>query len=113
MALLYADEHFPKQVVILLRNWGHNILTVQEAGQSNLKIPDEEVLAFATRENRAVITLNRIDFIKLHRKKTAHAGIIICRDDPIRERMAQRINQVLASFDTVKGQLIRVNRTPN
>ncbi|MGL5062773.1 MAG: DUF5615 family PIN-like protein, partial [Microcoleus sp.] len=46
---------FPKEVVELLRPMGHDILTVQEAGKDNQKIPDEEVLAFAVSENRAVL----------------------------------------------------------
>jgi predicted nuclease of predicted toxin-antitoxin system len=47
MARLYADEQFPYQVVLCLRDLGHDVLTVQEAGKANLKIPDEEVLDFA------------------------------------------------------------------
>ena len=42
MARFYADEQFPKRVVELLRDLGHDVLTVQEAGKANLKIPDEE-----------------------------------------------------------------------
>ncbi len=57
MARLYADEQFPRQVSELLQEIGHDVLTVQEAAQDNLGIPDEEVLAFAKRENSAVITL--------------------------------------------------------
>ena len=34
MAFLYADEQFPRQVVILLRALGHDVLTVQEAGKA-------------------------------------------------------------------------------
>ena len=45
MASLYADEQFPLQVVELLRTLGHDVLTVQEAG--NAGFPDPEVLAFA------------------------------------------------------------------
>lgn len=60
MAYLYADEQFPRQVVELLRSLEHNVLTVQEAGNAGLS--DEEVLAFATNHNRAVLTLNRRDF---------------------------------------------------
>ena len=67
MARLYADEQFPRQVSELLQEMGHDVLTVQQAGKDNLGIPDEEVLTFAIRENRAVITLNRRDFIRLHR----------------------------------------------
>jgi ribosomal 30S subunit maturation factor RimM len=47
MARLYADEQFPGMVSELLRTMKHDVLTVQEAGNANLGIPDEEVLAFA------------------------------------------------------------------
>jgi len=96
MASLYADEQFPKKVVELLRAMGHDVLTVQEAGKANLKIPDDEVLAFAIEENRAVLTLNRIDFIRLHYSQPDHAGIIICRDDPNLSRFATRINEAIS-----------------
>ena len=46
MARLYADEQYPFPVVKLLRNFGHDVMTVQEAGKANQKIPDEEVLDF-------------------------------------------------------------------
>jgi predicted nuclease of predicted toxin-antitoxin system len=64
---LYADEQFPRIVSELLRNFGHDVLTVQEAGKGNQAIPDEEVLNFAIQEERAILTLNRYDFIQLHR----------------------------------------------
>ncbi|WP_333148919.1 MULTISPECIES: DUF5615 family PIN-like protein [unclassified Microcoleus] len=51
MARLDTDQQFPRDIVELLRQMGHNILTVQEAGKDNQKIPDEEVLAFAVSEN--------------------------------------------------------------
>lgn len=40
MARLYADEQFPYEVVQHLRDLDHYVLTVQEAGNANLKIPD-------------------------------------------------------------------------
>jgi hypothetical protein len=39
MARLYADEQFPREAVLALRNLGHDVLTVQEAGKANQKIP--------------------------------------------------------------------------
>lgn len=51
MARLYADEMFPRKVSELLRTMGHDVLTVQEAGNANLGIPDDEVLAFAIADN--------------------------------------------------------------
>ncbi len=59
MALLYADEGFPKVVTGLLRQFGHDVLTVQEAGQANQQIPDDQVLTFATIQGRAVLTMPR------------------------------------------------------
>ncbi len=64
MARLYANENFPRQVVVALRTKGHEVLTTAEAGQANQELPDVAVLTFATREGRAVLTLNRM-LIKL------------------------------------------------
>jgi Domain of unknown function (DUF5615) len=44
MARLYADEQYPYPVVEYLRILGHDVLTVQEAGQANQKISDPDVL---------------------------------------------------------------------
>ena len=76
MARIYADEHFPRQVVQNLRSLSHDVLTVQEA--ENTGLPDEDVLAFAISENRAVLTINRRDFFQLHKLKPDHFGIIAC-----------------------------------
>jgi hypothetical protein len=66
MAHLYADEGFPAKVAALLVDLGHNVLTAQSAGQAHQRIPDDQVLAFATSQNRTVLTINRGDFIRLH-----------------------------------------------
>jgi predicted nuclease of predicted toxin-antitoxin system len=83
MARLYADEGYPRQVSRLLKDLGHDVLTVQEAGQGNKGIPDETVLAFAISQNRAVLTVNRGDFIRLHNQNSDHAGIIVCTETSI------------------------------
>ncbi|NJP09569.1 MAG: DUF5615 family PIN-like protein [Leptolyngbyaceae cyanobacterium RU_5_1] len=109
MARLYADEQFPQRIVELLRELEHDVLTVQEAGKREL--PDESVLDFATKENRAVLTLNRWDFIWLHEQQPNHAGILACKDDSDREKMTNRIHEAIASNEPLAGKLIRVNRT--
>ena len=81
MPRLYADELFPRVVVELLDFMIHNILTLPAAGKDNPKNPDEEVLAFAVSENRAVLTLNRRYFIRLHSLQSDHAAIIVCREE--------------------------------
>lgn len=110
MARLYADEMFPLKVTELLKEMRHDVLTVQKAGKANLGIPDDEVLAFAINDNRSVITLNRQDFIKLHRSSSEHLGIIVCTNDTDRVRMANRINEAINQEETLRGKLVRVVR---
>jgi predicted nuclease of predicted toxin-antitoxin system len=108
MAKLYADEQFPLPVVELLRSLGHNVMTVQQAG--NAGGSDPEVLAFAVSNERAVLTQNRRDFIRLHFQESNHAGIIVCTEDRNIERLATRINEAIAALESLQGKLIRVNR---
>jgi len=57
MARLLADENFPLPVVLALRQLSHDLLTMHEAGMSNQSIDDDAVLAFAHRDDRAVLTI--------------------------------------------------------
>src|SRR4029079_3569456 len=81
-AAFSADENFPAQVVEALRTLGHDVLTAYEAGQANRAVTDEEVVDFATAGGRAVLTLNRLDFVHLHEAHREHSGIITCTPDP-------------------------------
>ena len=49
MALFYTNENFPIKVALYLREMGHDVLTSQEAGNANQRIPDAEVLDFAAK----------------------------------------------------------------
>jgi predicted nuclease of predicted toxin-antitoxin system len=110
MTRLYADEQFPRIVVKLLRELAHDILTVQEAGKANQRIPDEDVLAFAISDNRAVLTINRSDFIRLHNLQPNHTGIIVCTEDFNRQRQATQIHEALINTIDLTNKLIRINR---
>ncbi len=66
MARLCANENFPLPVVLGLRRLGHDVLTIQETGRGGQAVPDEEILASAIREDRALLTLNRKHFVRLH-----------------------------------------------
>lgn len=110
MARLYTNENFPLPVAEELRRLGHDVLTVQEAGNAGRAIPDESVLAFASGEGRAVVTINRKHFIRLHLSSPGHTGIIVCTYDPDFARQAHRIHSAIEEKDGVEGQLLRVNR---
>jgi len=110
MARLYADEQYPLPVVEFLRKFGHDVLTTQEAGKAGQKIPDEEVLTFAIADERAVLTLNRRDFVLLHTLQPNHYGIIVCSEDKNWERQAKLINDAISAQETLTDQLIRVKR---
>lgn len=94
MARLYTDEHFPLTVTQQLRTFGHNILTAQEAGNADLCIPDEDVLSYAVGQQRAVITMNRRHFVRLHRQQPNHYGIVVCTQDSDFSGQALRIHEV-------------------
>ena len=110
MMRLYSNENFPLPAVEKLRALGHDVLTIQETGKADQALPDEKVLEFATAENRAVLTLNRRHFIRLHRERPEHAGIIVCTVDPDFAAQAERIHQAIGKQTSLHGQLIRVNR---
>ena len=67
MAHLYSNENFPLPVVEELRRLEHNVLTIQETGKANQAVPDEAVLNFATEQGRAILTINRKHFVRLHK----------------------------------------------
>lgn len=112
MASLYANENFPRQGVEALRALGHDVLTTVEAGNAGRAIADEEVLAFAARAGRAVLTINRRDFIRLHARSADHAGIVVCTQDPDVAGQAQRIHDAISAMPTLARHLVRVNRPP-
>ena len=110
MARLYTNENFPLQAAARLRTLGHDVLTTQDASKANLALGDEEVLTFATAAGRAVVTLNRRHFVRLHQKQPEHAGIVVCSFDPEFEDLADRVDRELRAAPDLKGVLLRVNR---
>jgi hypothetical protein len=110
--LLYANENFPLPVAVELRRLGHDVLTTSEAGKANIAVPDEEVLAFANSEQRALLTLNRRHFVRLHQTNINHAGIIACTFDLDFAGQALRVHTAIANRNRLDRQLLRINR-PN
>lgn len=67
------------------------------------------MLATATAERRAVLTHNRLHFVRLHRATPEHGGIVISSHvrDPVAQ--ADRIARVVSPFADLTNRLIRVN----
>src|ERR1700674_2094353 len=110
MARLYSNENFPLEGVVALRAKGHDVLTPSEAGNANTAIPDEPVIAYAIQTERALLTINRWDFVRLHKRSPNHFGIIACTQDGDTTGQAERIHAGIESESDLRGKLIRVNR---
>ncbi len=84
---LYLDEHVPVTLAPALTAHGVDCLTTQQAGR--LGQSDEEQLAFATQNGRALLTFNRKDFLLLarqwHDDRRTHAGLILAPELPLSE----------------------------
>lgn len=111
MARLFSDENYDQVVVVLLRNMGHDIVTLRELGLADISFPDVEVLRIAAADQRALLTEDR-DFRRLHRKSKAHAGIIQNTKDSDRTALAGRINDEIRRNPDLAGRFIAIKR-PN
>jgi predicted nuclease of predicted toxin-antitoxin system len=110
MADLIADENFPLPVVQELQKLGHDVKVWSETGLANIRYPDLSVIRLATEEKRALLTINRKDFIRLHTESDEHEGIIVCTQDLDFPAQAQRIHDAIQSEGSLPGKLLRVNR---
>ena len=110
MARLYTDEDVPRSVSLRLRELGHDVLTVREAGKDGQGVPDDEVLSHAHSAGRAVVSKNRKHFVRLHRKSPIHSGIIVFTEDLDYAAVADRIHAAITDAAVLDGRLIKVNR---
>jgi hypothetical protein len=76
---LYLDEDLSPAIAVILRQRGVDASAAYEAG--NAQLDDRAQLAYATREGRAIVTANVVDFIELAHEavatNTEHAGIVL------------------------------------
>ena len=109
MVKFYSNENLPLAMVKALRDKGYDVLTSFEAGQANQGIPDDQVLVYATELDRVVITLNRDDFIALHRQGIDHRGIVVCKTDRDYQGQIDFLHGYLAiESGSLVNRLIRV-----
>lgn len=72
--LLIDEDSLAKYLINLLKQAGHNVITVQDVklmGQ-----PDSVVLDYARESKRVLLTRNCADFQKLHQANSIHSGIL-------------------------------------
>jgi predicted nuclease of predicted toxin-antitoxin system len=99
---LYFDSHIMARLADDLRSRGYDVLTTEKAGLDTAT--DEQQLAFATNEGRAILTFNIRDFAPLHERWSAggrsHAGIIVSRQLGSRQYglLLQRMLRLLNHF---------------
>ena len=109
MVPLLADENFPFPVVLALRAAGVDVRTASDARL--LRSSDASVLAAATADGRAVLTQDR-DYIRLHKRGAAHAGIVFTSRDDDFAALAARVHDALQANPDLADRLVRVYR-PN
>lgn len=84
---LYLDENVPVPLATALAGHGIDCLTTRDAG--NRGHSDSEQLAFATQEQRSLVTFNCKDFLPLatHWQEIgrSHAGMILSKELPLPE----------------------------
>jgi len=77
---LLLDEMFTDDIAQQLRAKGYDVISVV-ADSALMGLPDDQILAYATAEGRALVTANIKDFIPLDTRYRAadqsHAGLIL------------------------------------
>jgi predicted nuclease of predicted toxin-antitoxin system len=102
-----------KLLVKLLRNAGHDVITVNEAGL--MSSSDSIVLDYARTNNRLLLTYNCDDFEELHKAQPLHLGILaVYRDKNSSKNMSfQQIVRAIANLESfgipLANQFIALN----
>jgi len=73
---LLLDEMYPPALAKRLRDMGHDVLAVLDVEVGLASRSDEDVLAWAARNNRCVVTENVSDFARLAAQGATHAGLV-------------------------------------
>lgn len=83
---LLLDEDYSAEIANGLQDAAHDVVTVEEVGLR--AIADDDLLRFAAREGRALLTNNVRDFAPLARRFAAagesHSGIVFTSDASMR-----------------------------
>ena len=97
-------------MVEALRRLDNDVVTIADAGKAGQSLADEAILILAKANDRAIVTLNRKHFVRLHASRRNHSGIIVCTFDRDFDGQAERIQAAIVTYRPRAGRLIRVNR---
>ncbi len=104
---ILADENIPRTTVILLREGGYDIVSIQELRPG---MSDEEVAELAIKESRIIITFDK-DFGRRALLKPNIPGVILLRIRPISPAyIAERILSALSGVNDPYGRLIIIRK---
>lgn len=115
---ILADENVPGPVVTALRAAGHDVFWAKEEAPG---APDHEVLAWAERDGRLVVTLDK-DFgeLAVRRGLSASSGVVLLRlrgESPSADT-ARAVNALTSHehwaghFAVVTDDRVRIRRLP-
>ena len=90
---IYLDENVDTLLARRLRDEGYDAISALEAGRAHQRIPDEEQLAYAASEGRAIFSHNIKDYSPLAVAWSGtgreHSGIILSRWRPVGDLVAR------------------------
>jgi predicted nuclease of predicted toxin-antitoxin system len=111
---LLLDENISPKITALLFEAGIDALPLRD--RALLQIQDHRVLTIATKEGRALTTINLADFEKLAAKRKTHPGIISIPSGGTRERQftyivtaADYLRQFPNPMSAARDSIIAVN----
>jgi predicted nuclease of predicted toxin-antitoxin system len=94
------DEMYPPSLAQRLRDAGHDVLAVLDIQVGLASHSDDEVLAWAARNDRCVVTENISDFARLAALAVPHAGIIFVSSQRF-PRTANGLNRIGDALEAI------------
>ncbi|GIH06602.1 hypothetical protein Rhe02_46690 [Rhizocola hellebori] len=97
---ILLDEMYPPVLAQQLRERGHDVVAVLDIEVGLGAKSDEEVLAWAARSERCLVTENVADFARLAALGVEHAGIIFVSAQRF-PRTSRGLGRVIEAIDAV------------
>ena len=109
---LYLNENITDEVAQRLRGKGFDAISSHEVGKD--AEDDTKQMAYAVSQRRAIVTINKKDFILLHKvylqTGTEHYGIILSTDED-QWLIYRRLLKLLATLETeeIRNEILWLN----